>query len=173
MTCSIKAIIRAWWAPEHRLSCTPVYWRRLIAELERRGGRRHEAGAFLLGRECNGRFEVADSVFYDDLDPQAYVTGICVLHGDAFAKLWALCRDRKLSVVADVHTHPDAGFQSSSDKSNPMVARQGHIAIIVPDFARWPIAPDRLGIYEYRGDHQWIDRRPARSPGFLYTGFWS
>ena len=54
-----------------------------------------------------------------------------------------------------------------------MVARAGHLAIILPDFARWPVAPDRMGIYEYRGDHEWTDRSPARSSRFFYTGFWS
>jgi hypothetical protein len=173
MTFSIKATIRAWWAPEHRLSCQYARWKNIVAELERRGGRQHEAGAFMLGIERHGRFEIADAVFYDDLDPNAYATGVCVLHGDAFAKLWGICRQRKLSVVADVHTHPDVGFQSLSDKANPMVARAGHIAIILPNFARWPIAQDRTGVYEYRGDHEWSDRSPTRTPRYFYTGFWS
>ena len=173
MTFSMKATIRAWWAPEHRLSCSRKRWRQIVAELERRGGRRHEAGVFLLGCEGGNRLEVVEAIFYDDLDPQAYATGVCVLHGDAFAKLWAACRAKKVSVIADVHTHPAGGFQSFSDKTNPMVARQGHIAIIVPDFARWPIVENRMGIYEYRGDHEWIDRSTARCPNFFYTGFWS
>jgi hypothetical protein len=54
-----------------------------------------------------------------------------------------------------------------------MVARAGHIAIIVPDFARWPIRHDRLGVYEYRGEHEWIDRSPAQLRRFFYTSFWS
>jgi hypothetical protein len=54
-----------------------------------------------------------------------------------------------------------------------MVARPGHIAIIVPDFAAWPIAADRLGIYEYRGQHEWTDRTQPKTRNFLYTGFWS
>lgn len=173
MNFSIKAIIRAWWASEHRLNCPSGYWRQIVAELDRRGRRKHEAGAFLLGIERDGRREVRAAVFYDDLDPQAYATGVCVLHGDAFAKLWALCREKCLTVVADVHTHPGPGFQSRSDKVNPMVARAGHVAIIVPDFARWPIRQDQLGIYEYRGQHEWNDRSPARGPQFFYTGFWS
>jgi hypothetical protein len=173
MNFSIKAIIRAWWAPEYRLSCPPEYWRQIVAELDRRGQRRHEAGVFLLGVERDGRREVRAVVFYDDLDPQAYATGVCVLHGEAFAKLWALCREKNLTVVADAHTHPGAGFQSASDKVNPMVARPGHIAIIVPDFARWPIRQDQLGIYEYRGQHEWTDCSPARVRRFFYTGFWS
>jgi hypothetical protein len=159
--------------PEHRIQCNGRRWRQIVRELKRRGGRRHEAGAFLLGRDEDGRRVVTDAIYYDELDPGAYRTGACVLHGDAFAKLWAQCRKRNLTVVADVHTHGGAAYQSSSDKTNPMVARAGHIAIIVPDFAAWPIAPERLGIYEYRGQHEWIDRTAPRARHFFYTGFWS
>ncbi len=54
-----------------------------------------------------------------------------------------------------------------------MVARSGHIAIIVPDFAAWPIVAGRLGIYEYRGQHEWTDRTHPKTRNFFYTGFWS
>ncbi len=173
MSFSVRAIIRASLAPRHRLVCDSKLWRRIINDLERRGGRRHEAGAFLLGSEQRGRRRVTEAIFYDELDPKAYATGVCVLHGDAFAKLWALCRSKGLMVVADVHTHPAAAFQSHSDRTNPMVATSGHVAIIVPDFARWPIRAGSLGIYEYRGQHQWTDRRGRGFKRFYYTGFWS
>jgi proteasome lid subunit RPN8/RPN11 len=145
-------------------------WSQILAELARRGEGFHEAGVFLLGVDRGGRREVQDVVFYDDLDPEAYATGVCVLHSDAFAKLWATCREKKMTVVADVHTHPGEAFQSSSDKANPMVARLGHIAIIIPDYARQPIRPRQLRIHEYCGQHEWIDRSPVKSPGFFYTG---
>ena len=173
MTFSMKAIIRAFWAPECRINCATSYWRFVIGELDRRGARRHEAGAFLLGYVKNGIREVQSAVFYDELDPSAYDSGVCILHGDAFAKLWAICRAKGLTVVADAHTHSGCGFQSIADKTNPMVAREGHIAIIVPDFARWPINQRRLGIYEYRGKHEWTDRSPSRIRKFFYSGFWS
>jgi hypothetical protein len=173
MTFSIRATIRAWWVPKHRVNCPPELWRRTVGELERRGGHRHEAGVFLLGRETHGRHLVTDVVYYDDLDPHAYDTGVCVLHGVAFAKLWALCRERKLTVAADVHTHPGPAFQSPSDRTNPMVARAGHVAVIVPNFGAWPIRRGALGVYEYRGQHQWIDHTHPRTRCFFYTGFWS
>lgn len=172
MSFSIKAIIRAWCVPEHRVSCPPAFWKRTVQELEPRGRHKHEAGAFLLATERGGRFEVRDVVFYDDLDPQAYATGVCILHGDAFAKLWTLCREKKLTVAADVHSHPGAATQSPTDKANPMVARAGHVAIIVPEYASWPIPPGRLGIYEYRGQHEWTDHS-AGQRRFFYTGIWS
>lgn len=104
------------------------------------------------------------------LDPEAYATGVCVLHGNAFANLWARCRNKKMTVVADAHTHPGEAFQSTSDKANPMVARPGHIAIIIPYFAHPPIRSLQLHIYEYCGQHDWIDRSPAKAPGFFHTG---
>ncbi len=173
MSFSIKATIRAFVAPEHKLRCRSRMWRHIVAELERRGRRRHESGAFLLGIEDGEQREVCDVVFYDDLDPHAYDSGVCILYGEAFSKLWAICRQKTLTVVADVHTHPGEAFQSSSDKANPMVARTGHIAIIVPEFARWPIRAGQLGIFEYSGGHDWTDRNAAKSPGYFYTGLWS
>ena len=173
MNFSIKATIRAWLAPKHRISCNSKLWRHIIAELERRGNHEHEAGAFLLGMERGGRFEINDVIFYDELDVNAYSTGICILRGEAFARLWSICREKKLTVAADVHTHPGVARQSPSDKKNPMVARSGHIAIIVPNFASWPIVADSLGIYEYRGQHHWTDRSGPSENACLYTGFWS
>jgi hypothetical protein len=172
MTYSIKATIRAFVAPRLKIRCHHRTWRRLVSELSRRGQRRHESGMFLLGINVGGEREVREAVFYDELDSHAYDTGICVLHGDAFAKLWAICREKKLTVVADAHTHQGTGIQSQADKENPMVARAGHIAIIVPHFGHWPIRATDLGIYEYCGQHEWINRSPTRSPGFFYTGVW-
>lgn len=173
MSFSMKATIRAFVAPKHRLICPTRLWDQILAELARRGKQRHESGVFLLGVSRGEYRHVQDAIFYDDLDPDAYSSGICVLHGEAFAKLWAVCRAKKLTVVADAHTHPAGAFQSSSDKENPMVARAGHIAIIIPNFARAPVQARSMRIYEYCGEHDWIDRSPKTVPGFLYTGLWS
>jgi hypothetical protein len=173
MTFSIRTTIRALAAPEHRISCPQRIWRRVIEELNRRGEGSHEAGVFLLGVERRGRLEVKDMVFYDELDPSAYDTGVCVLHGDAFAILWALCRERDLTVVADAHTHGGAALQSHADRTNPMVARAGHVAIIVPHLARPPVKHPALGVYEYCGEHKWTNRSGTSSKRFFYVGLWS
>lgn len=172
MAFSLTATIRAFVAPDHLLSCASWRWNRILGELDRRGRRRHEAGAFLLGIECDGRKRVLDAVYYDELESRAYDTGVCVLHGDAFAKLWGTCRERCLTVVADVHTHPGAAVQSASDRTNPMVARVGHVAVIVPDFAKRPVSRTQTGVYEYQGDHQWRDRGREDAPKHFYIGLW-
>jgi len=173
MSFSIRAITRALVAPRHRISCARALWARVLAELARRGEGRHEAGAFLLGRKELGRRTVEEVIYYDELEDGAYSTGVCVLHGDAFARLWERCRQKRLTVVGDVHTHLGVARQSEADRTNPMIARAGHIAVIVPNFARGAIAHEKLGVYEYRGGHEWQDISGARARRYFYVGFWS
>jgi proteasome lid subunit RPN8/RPN11 len=172
MTFSIRTTIRALLVPDHRISCRTKLWRQVLENLERRGEHRHESGVFLLGQENGERMEIKDAIYYDELDPEAYSTGVCVLHGNAFAKLWAICREHALTVIADVHTHPGSAVQSPQDRTNPMVARPGHVAIIVSHYAQASVAQSAVRIYEYRGNHIWDDRSKKFSR-FFYTGFWS
>ena len=82
------------------------HWFGCLNELRERGHGRHESGCFLLGATHGKKGKVQKVVYYDELDPKAYSSGVCVLQGDAFTRLWELCRADSVSVVADVHTHP-------------------------------------------------------------------
>ena len=77
-----------------------------------------------------------------------------------------MCASKRLTVVADVHTHPGDPGQSGSDKANPIVARAGHIALIIPDFASWPVRRRSIGIYRYLGAARW-----ETIPSDLHTRF--
>jgi proteasome lid subunit RPN8/RPN11 len=144
----------------------------VLDELRRRGEGTHEAGAFLLGKERSGKRHVRHVVFYDELDPGAYSSGVCILHGDAFSKLWVLCREKGMTVVGDVHTHGGRAIQSGSDRTNPMIARAGHLALIVPNFAKPPVRLPRLGVYQYLGAHRWRDLGGASANKHVRIGWW-
>jgi proteasome lid subunit RPN8/RPN11 len=71
----------------------------------------------------------------------------------------AYLRAHDLLVAADVHSHPHGAFLSAVDALHPYSARVGHLAIVVPSFAR------ELGIagwraYELDG-RGWIEREPS------------
>lgn len=140
---------------EPKLTIPSSLWQTLLKELYRRTGLRHESGAFLLGHSGEDGRRVVEAVYYDDLDHDAYRTGIVVIHAASFGLLWDRCRSSGLSVVADIHVHPRAAFQSRADRQNPMIAITGHLALIVPNFARPPVVLERLGLFEYRGSHRW------------------
>lgn len=139
-----------------------LVWRHLLKELRKRGRGVRESGAFLLGKPGSRR--VSRFVCYDDLDETALDAGIIMVHATGFVRLWEICRRESLKVLADVHTHPsDWTGQSESDRTHPMVASPGHIAMILPNFAK----PNRralrgASVYEYLGDHRW-QAWPAKS----------
>jgi hypothetical protein len=157
MSFSIAVIINRLFAPRHELSCSWLLWRRLIGKLRERGqDETRESGAFLLGFQKPGRAgRIVDFVLYDDLDPHSLDTGIIRFDGKHFGKLWAICRARGLTIVADVHVHPGGSTQSASDKADPMVTQAGHLALILPDFARPPVPREDIGIYRYLGNQAW------------------
>jgi proteasome lid subunit RPN8/RPN11 len=171
MNYSIPGIIRRLLAPRHELSCSWFLWRRLLSKLRERGrGGRRESGAFLLGHRRNGRVRIVDFVLYDDLDPNCLDTGIVRLDGRYFGELWALCKDRGFTVVADVHTHPGESGQSDSDRAHPMISKAGHLALILPDFAAPPVHRRSIGIYRYEGAKRWHVVPTWSRRAFLHIG---
>lgn len=171
MNFCIAETISRWIAPRHELSCSWLLWRRLLSGLRERGRRgSRESGAFLLGRRRGRRARIVDFVLYDDLDPRCLDSGIVRLDGRYMGSLWDLCRDRGLTVVADVHVHPGSACQSDSDQANPMISRAGHIALVLPRFARPPVERADVGIYLYMGSKRWDVIPAARRHQFLFIG---
>lgn len=149
------------------LQISPGLWNRLLRELHRRTEGKHESGAFLLGRVDGSQRTATLAVYYEDLDPAAYDSGVCILHADAFGRLWDICASTGLSVVADTHVHGGGARQSRSDRENPMIALPGHIALILPRMAKAPVRRWSVGIYEYLGDHEWRSHGGCRASRVL------
>lgn len=168
----LATVARSLFGQRPELICSKAIWMAGALELARRtlDGRR-ESGAFLLGR--HGRpSRIERFVFYDDIDPGALSTGIVVIDGRQLGKLWKLCRDMGLDVVADVHVHPGDFRQSPSDKANPVIAEVNHLALILPDFASGTNLPGRIGVYRYRGSRRWSDESDRVFPPF-HVGFYA
>lgn len=171
MNFSIPAIIRHLLAPRHELSCSWFLWSDLVRKLRERGrNRSRESGAFLLGRRDGTRARVVDFILYDDLDPDSLDSGIVRFDGRYFAPLWEICKKRGLIVVADIHVHPGASMQSESDRQHPMISRPGHIALILPNFARSPIKRRDIGIFRYLGAKSWRTVRGRDRKAFFHIG---
>lgn len=171
MSFSIRTIISRLLGQRHSVSCSRALWARLLFDLQRRGKGRHESGAFLLGtQDADGRRRIRDYLLYDDLDPHALDTGIVRLDGRHFGRLWDICKQRGMIVVADVHTHPGCSWQSASDRAHPIIARAGHVAFIVADFAAPPVKISEIGMYRYLGNHSWLTVPQAERGAFLRLG---
>lgn len=144
-------------AAERTIRIPLLTWRRLVAELHKRGKGRQESGAFLLGKAAVTDGRVEAFVCYDDLDPIALSKGIVMFHAKGFSALWDLCERKELQVLADVHTHPTADVrQSSVDQDHPMLPVAGHVALILPRYgyaSKWSMAG--VGIHVFQGYARW------------------
>ena len=177
MAFSLLALLRAAVGRRPKLLCEPRLWAKGISELRRRAGGRRESGAFLLGHVKGKRRRVEQFLFYDDIDPTCFNNGIVEFDGARFGQVWARCRELNMTVVADVHVHPGHFSQSSSDQDNPMIAEAGHLALIIPNFARGNGLPGKIGIYEYQGSRRWKSfsalRRKKVNDFFTLNNLWS
>jgi hypothetical protein len=166
-------VIRHFVARRAVLRMRPEVWDGLIADLGSRTEGRREAGAFLLASRRANPQTVVYIAYYDDLDPNSLSGGV-TFGFEGFGPLWDLCDQKQLRVVGDVHTHPGMSVtQSSIDRSNPMVAKVGHVAVIVPHLAAQPIHAREAGVHRYLGDHGWDSHVGERAAKVLYIGRWA
>lgn len=128
-----------------------------------------ESGGFLLGCQ-EGQFRSIKMFLpYDDIDPGC-LRGNIIFDGSKMDIVWRVCRNHGLKVVADVHTHPGSYGQSVMDQSNPMIPEKGHLALIIPNFAKRLYLPGEMGIYEFVGRGQWIDHSRRGKSFFSVKG---
>jgi hypothetical protein len=153
-----------------RLVFDGALFRGMFRELARRGGGRRESGAFLLTDRDHpaGRLPqpVTAIAYYDDLDPDC-LTGAITFGADGYTALAARCRRDRLRVVGDIHTHPcDRVAQSRTDAANPMIALDGHVALIAPRFAAGVADAQELGVHVREGG-VWSSSFGARSAALV------
>lgn len=141
--------------PAPLLESPAQLWGDLVAHLRRQSCGVRESGAFLLGRKDAATRVITSFLPYEQLQADALHDDYVSLSAASFSKLWDLCCAEGLSVVADVHTHRFGAGQSRSDRTNPMVALAGHIALIVPRFARGEVRVSDVSMYVYQGSHRW------------------
>jgi hypothetical protein len=127
----------------------------------------------LIGQRDGNKRTIRDFIYYDDIAPHCLDSGIVIIEGPAFSKLWEICRKTGFEVVADVHTHPRQPYQSTTDQKNPMIGIAGHVAIIVPNFAQNIVYAHELGVFEYKGNHKWKSLLGRNAEKFFYIGEWS
>ena len=172
MSYSIPTTMRRLLFPRHELSCSWFTWQRLVHALRERGlSATRESGAFLLGSREGGQSRILEFKLYDDLDPHCLDTGIVRFDGRHYGALWEYVERTKRAVIADVHVHPGEALQSNSDRSNPMIAQAGHIALILPYYAKPQASHSVARAYVFEDHDRWRAIPPADMRTFFHVGF--
>jgi hypothetical protein len=66
----------------------------------------------------------------------------------------------KVSLVAQIHSHPGAAYHSDTDDSYALVAKEGALSIVVPNFARDGFIIPRCAVYRLSAIGHWTEVSP-------------
>lgn len=131
-------------------------WQHTWSGLRTRGEGAREAACVWAG-SCSEREElVSEVVFLDDFPG---VKSFALQHQTSRTATDALfegLRVKRLSIIADVHTHPEDWVDLSwVDKAHPIEYRPGLSALVLPYYATSIPAIATTGIHIYLGDGRW------------------
>jgi hypothetical protein len=100
---------------------------------------KHGFEGFVLwagARTAPGEFTISRAIFPVQR-PSRTPFGLMVeVPGEELDRLNRECYRRREALIAQVHTHPGEAYHSELDDAKPLVASEGCISIVVPDFAR-------------------------------------
>jgi hypothetical protein len=76
--------------------------------------------------------------------------------GDELHRINVWLYENKQRLVAQIHSHPSEAYHSSTDDAYPIVAANGGISIVVPDFAFAPFKLEDWAIFRLVQNDGWV-----------------
>ena len=138
------------------LSCSPTHLARTVDLLRRGGSPEAERVVLWLAStkplRCSPVLEVyePEQVTAKDF---FYIPPVSMRH------LMGHLRERKLKVVAQVHTHPGEAFHSEADDEWAIIRHRGALSLVLPRFAEGVTASTFLAsakAYELSSANEWV-----------------
>lgn len=79
-----------------------------------------------------------------------------VVDGDELHRLNLWLYHQKLTLIAQLHTHPGDAYHSDTDDAFPIATRIGSLSLVVPNFAHDPFTIADCAIYRLAADGSWL-----------------
>ena len=76
--------------------------------------------------------------------------------GDELHKINVWLYQNKMTLIAQIHSHPGRAYHSDTDDAYPIITTVGGISIVIPDFGFKPISIDDWAVYRLNEQKQWI-----------------
>lgn len=118
-----------------------------------------ETAVLWLGRRSSGREIVAEA-----FRPQQVVdSDFFQIPAEGMRRLLVHIRERRMHILAQVHSHPELAFHSRADNEWAVVRHQGAVSLVVPWFGA-RTSPDRflddVAAFQLDASDQWLEVEP-------------
>lgn len=85
----------------------------------------------------------------------------CEVESNWLNSLWFELAEKRLSLRAQIHTHPGLAFHSAIDDEFPIVSQPGFVSVVVPDFGSGPIDLNTYWVGILQNDGSWLKADPT------------
>ena len=127
----------------------------------------HEVLGLWVGHQEGERFTVAQTV----IPAQRHIRtgdGVCVVVGpEELHRLNVWLFRQKLTLLAQIHSHPGRAYHSGTDDDNAVATATGCLSLVVPDFAARPFAVDTTAVYRLDPRGRWREVPSSRARSLI------
>lgn len=94
--------------------------------------------------------------------------GVCVIiDADELHRLNVTLYKEKLTLLGQIHSHPDRAYHSDTDDRYAIATTVGCVSLVVPDFARAPFAISRCASYRLDPRGRWKELKPREASALI------
>lgn len=134
------------------------------------GAAGHEGVGFWAGRREGDVFQVEAAL----MPPQRGVSSIdgigVVVAGDDLFRMNVWLHAQRLTLIAQIHSHPGDAYHSSTDDDLAIVTKVGSLSIVVPDFARLVFDLSCVAAYRLEAQGSWNSLTSAELASLVEVG---
>ena len=120
-----------------------------------------EGVGFWAGVQDGDQFTVQSAYIPRQMAGRAGGGTMVVISGDELFRMNVWLHQRRLTLVAQIHSHPTDAYHSDTDDDFAVMSRIGGLSIVVPDYAQAPFSLDTIAVYRLPAGPVWtpIGRR--------------
>jgi hypothetical protein len=141
----------------------PIHCVQLVYEHLRKAGREGVEGVALwAGTHNSNVFEVKSTIIPKQKGYRIEDGLLYSVDGDELYQINQWLYENKMTLIAQIHSHPGEAYHSETDDRYPIVAVLGGISVVIPDFGfRRPDVKD-WAVYRLMPSKQWV-RQPQEA----------
>ena len=116
-----------------------------------------EGIALFAGYEKEKEFSVTQTIIPEQTAYRLELGLMYAVDADELHRINVWLYENNLSIVAQIHSHPNEAYHSATDDAYPIVATKGGISIVVPRFAVDPIDIRNWAVYRLSSENCWVE----------------
>lgn len=121
------------------------------------GENRVEGVALFAGYEKGNEFYISQTIIPEQTAYKLELGLLYAVGADELHRINVWLYENNLTIIAQIHSHPNEAYHSETDDTYPIVATKGGISIVVPRFAKDPMNIKNWAIYRLSSENRWIE----------------